>query len=42
LGGEGDGMVTEPTTGLPMNIGKYGVGSGGTDANPAIAGHYGK
>jgi hypothetical protein len=42
MGGEGDGMVTEPTTGLPMNIGKYGVGSGGTDANPAIAGHYGK
>jgi hypothetical protein len=42
LGGEGDGMVTEPTTGLPMNVGKYGYGSGGTDGNEAIAGHYAK
>lgn len=40
MGGEGDGMVTEPTTGLPMNVGKYGYGTGGTDANEAIAGHY--
>lgn len=42
MGGEGDGMVTEPTTGLPMNVGKYGTGTGGTDANEAIAGHYAK
>lgn len=40
MGGEGDGLVTEPTTGLPMNVGKYGVGTGGTDGNEAIAGHY--
>jgi hypothetical protein len=41
MGGEGDGMVTEPTTGLPMNVGKYGH-TGGTDGNEAIAGHYAK
>ena len=35
-----DGIVTEPTTGLPMNTGKYGSATGGTDANPAIASHY--
>jgi len=32
--------VTEPHTGLPMNVGKYGDGAGGTDANPAIHGHH--
>ena len=42
LGGEGDGMVKDSTTGLPMNVGKYGHGIGGTDGNEAIAGHYGK
>ena len=42
LGGQGDGLVTEPTTGLPMNVGKYGHGAGGTDGNEAIAGHYAK
>jgi hypothetical protein len=41
MGGEGDGMVTESTTGLPMNVGKYGH-TGGTDGNEAIAGHYAK
>jgi hypothetical protein len=25
-----------------MNVGKYGYGSGGTDGNEAIAGHYAK
>lgn len=33
-------MVTEPHTGLPMNVGKYGDGHGGTDGNPAIAGQH--
>jgi hypothetical protein len=42
LGGEGDGMVKDSTTGLPMNVGKYGYGTGGTDGNEAIAGHYAK
>jgi hypothetical protein len=40
LGGEGDGLVKDSTTGLPMNVGKYGHGVGGTDGNEAIAGHY--
>lgn len=42
LGGEGDGLVKDSTTGLPMNVGKYGQGVGGTDGNEAIAGHYTK
>ena len=42
LGGEGDGVVKDGTTGLPMNVGKYGQGVGGTDGNEAIAGHYAK
>ena len=42
LGGEGDGIVKDETTGLPMNVGKYGYGTGGTDGNEAIAGHYAK
>ena len=42
MGGEGDGMVKDSTTGLPMNVGKYGYGTGGTDGNEAIAGHYAK
>lgn len=42
LGGDGDGVVKDGTTGLPMNVGKYGQGVGGTDGNEAIAGHYAK
>lgn len=42
LGGEGDGLVKDSTTGLPMNVEKYGQGVGGTDGNEAIAGHYAK
>jgi len=34
--------VKDSTTGLPMNVGKYGYGTGGTDGNEAIAGHYAK
>ena len=30
--------VIEPHTGLPMNVGKYGDGHGGTDANPTVHG----
>ncbi|KAF2815696.1 uncharacterized protein BDZ99DRAFT_120922 [Mytilinidion resinicola] len=32
------GIVTEPHTGLPMNVGKYGDGAGGTDGNEALRG----
>jgi hypothetical protein len=32
------GTVIEPHTGLPMNVGKYGDGHGGTDGNPTIHG----
>jgi len=32
--------VIEPHTGLPMNVGRYGDGAGGTDANPTIVGHH--
>ncbi|KAF2845944.1 hypothetical protein T440DRAFT_252540 [Plenodomus tracheiphilus IPT5] len=32
--------VIEPHTGLPMNIGKYGAGTGGTDGNAAIHGQH--
>jgi len=36
-----DRSVIEPHTGLPMNVGRYGDGSGGTDGNAAIgAGHH--
>ncbi len=31
---EEKGIVIEPHTGLPMNVGKYGSGAGGTDAGP--------
>lgn len=31
--------VTEPHTGLPMNVGKYGDGQGGTDGSPTIRGY---
>jgi hypothetical protein len=34
-----DGIVTEPHTGLPMNVGKYGSGAGGTDGGQHIAGY---
>ena len=40
VGGAGsDGIVTEPHTGLPMNVGKYGSGAGGTDGGEHIAGY---
>ena len=33
-----DGIVTEPHTGLPMNVGKYGTGQGGIDGAQQIPG----
>lgn len=33
-----EGVVIEPHTGLPMNVGKYGTGAGGTDGNETIHG----
>ncbi|KAL6707535.1 hypothetical protein ACN47E_004105 [Coniothyrium glycines] len=33
-----DHTVIEPRTGLPMNVGRYGEGAGGTDGNTAIHG----
>tara|TARA_R110002003_G_scaffold107_6_gene8983 strand:- start:13027 stop:13266 length:240 start_codon:yes stop_codon:yes gene_type:complete len=30
----------EPHTGLPMNVGRYGDGAGGTDANPTVEGQH--
>lgn len=37
--GANDGIVKEPHTGLPMNVGKFGTtGAGGTDANPTVRG----
>jgi hypothetical protein len=38
--GHSDNKVIEPHTGLPMNVGKYGDGHGGTDANPTVHGHH--
>jgi len=35
-----DGIKIEPHTGLPMNVGKYGEGAGGTDAAPQIPGYH--
>ncbi|KAK3079887.1 hypothetical protein LTS18_003677, partial [Coniosporium uncinatum] len=35
----GDGRVREQHTGLPMNVGKYGSGEGGTDASRQIHGY---
>jgi hypothetical protein len=32
-------FVTEPHTGLPMNVGKYGDGRGGTDASETVDGY---
>jgi hypothetical protein len=32
--------VIEPHTGLPMNVGRYGDGHGGTDASPTVRGHH--
>jgi hypothetical protein len=32
--------VIEPHTGLPMNVGRFGDGHGGTDANPTVHGHH--
>ncbi|OQO05821.1 hypothetical protein B0A48_09916 [Cryoendolithus antarcticus] len=32
------GIVTEPHTGLPMNVGKYGDGHGGTDGSSTVRG----
>ncbi|GAB7348838.1 hypothetical protein MBLNU459_g7547t1 [Dothideomycetes sp. NU459] len=39
--GNSSGTVTEPHTGLPMNVGKYGSGAGGTDGGP-ISGYNGQ
>lgn len=39
--GLGDGRVVEPHTGLPMNMGKYGDGAGGTDASRTVHGLHG-
>jgi len=39
--GQNDSKVIEPHTGLPMNVGKYGDGQGGTDANPTVHGYEG-
>ncbi|KAL5115473.1 hypothetical protein ACEQ8H_006614 [Pleosporales sp. CAS-2024a] len=38
--GQSDNKVIEPHTGLPMNVGRFGDGHGGTDANPTIHGHH--
>lgn len=35
-----DGRVIEPHTGLPMNVGKYGDGAGGTDGAKQIGGYH--
>jgi hypothetical protein len=32
--------VTEPHTGLSMNVEKYGTGAGGLDGNPNIEGYH--
>ncbi len=37
--GDRSGSVIEPITGLPMNVGKYGTGTGGTDGSRAIGSH---
>jgi len=36
-----DNKVIEPHTGLPMNVGRYGDGHGGTDGNATIHGLHG-
>ncbi|KAI9849113.1 MAG: hypothetical protein M1837_005343 [Sclerophora amabilis] len=38
-GAGSQGIVTEPHTGLPMDVGKYGTGAGGTDGAP-IGGYH--
>ncbi|TLD27651.1 hypothetical protein E2P81_ATG10939 [Venturia nashicola] len=35
---KGEGIINDPHTGLPVNVGKYGDGYGGTDGNQAIHG----
>ncbi|TKA23780.1 hypothetical protein B0A50_07062 [Salinomyces thailandicus] len=35
-----DGKVVDPHTGLPMDVGKYGGGAGGTDGAPQIGGYH--
>lgn len=35
------GVVTEPHTGLPMNVGQYGSGAGGTDERANVEGFHG-
>lgn len=35
---QGKGIVIEPITGLPMNVGKYGTGHGGIDGSETIEG----
>lgn len=41
-GSRDSGIVTEKSTGLPMNVGKYGSGAGGTDAGEHIHGYQGE
>jgi hypothetical protein len=36
--GDGSGKVVEPHTGLPMNVGRYGDGAGGTDGSATVHG----
>lgn len=40
VSGTDDGIVTNPTTGLPENVGKYGSGAGGTDGSDNITGYH--
>lgn len=37
---QGKGIVIEPHTGLPMNVGKYGTGRGGIDQTETIEGFH--
>jgi hypothetical protein len=36
--GDQHGKVVEPHTGLPMNVGRYGDGAGGTDGSATVHG----
>ncbi|KAK4976559.1 hypothetical protein LTR28_007985 [Elasticomyces elasticus] len=38
--GRDDGIVTDHHTGLPMNVGKYGDGRGGTDGSSTVQGSH--
>jgi len=35
------GIVTDSRTGLPMNVGQYGSGVGGTDGSSTVHGYQG-